>query len=135
MRHAWRSVRAEADILGAVRFLKDVLVTLKQYRNGVGAQEHPSRKGAGKAINTRKGNVGMMQVAEIHQVVQCDMRPETGGAHKFGNAESRKCSDWVRAKCRIDEVEPNDVGLNFAHGCENPQGIAYGTHAPAAANR
>src|ERR1039458_6835672 len=63
------------------------------------------------------------------------MRPETGGANKLGYAESYKCSDWVRAKSRIHKVEPNDVGLNFAHRSQNTQGIAHGTHAPAAANR
>ena len=77
----------------------------------------------------------MTQVAEIHQVVQRDMRPEAGGAYKFGYAESRKCGDWVRAKCRIHKVEPNDVGPNFAYRSQNPQGIAHRTHAPTAANR
>jgi hypothetical protein len=123
------------DILGAVYLLQPMLVPLKQDGHGVGAQEHPGCEGAGETINPRKGNVGMTQVAEIHQVVQRDMRPEAGSTHKFGYAESRKCSDWVRSKCRVHKVEPDDVGLNFAHRRQNTQGIAHGTHAPATTNR
>src|SRR5208337_2755653 len=62
------------------------------------------------------------------------MRPETGGAYKFGYAEPCKCSDWVRSKCRIHKVEPNDVRPNFAHRTQDAQRIIHGTHAPTAAN-
>src|SRR5579863_4893331 len=62
------------------------------------------------------------------------MRLKAGGAKKFRYAESRKCGDWVRAKCRIHEVEPNDVRLNSAYRSQNTQSISHRTHLPTAAN-
>jgi hypothetical protein len=63
------------------------------------------------------------------------MRPEAGGAYKLRRAESCKCSNWVRAKCRIHEIEPNDVGLNFPHSIRYTQSIAQRTHPPTTTDR
>ena len=37
-------------------------------------------------------------------------------------------------KCRIHQVEPNDVWANFAHRSQDAQGIAHAPHAPTAAD-
>src|SRR6185503_18025839 len=63
------------------------------------------------------------------------MRPEAGSAYKFRYEEPCKCGDGTSAKCRINEVEPNNVWPKLAHRIQYAYCIAHRTHLPTATNR
>ena len=61
------------DVIMAIFLVENFAVSRHQYRDRIREQQHPRRKGSGRAIEARVLYAGIFQVNCVHQVMQGDM--------------------------------------------------------------
>ena len=132
-----RTVRSEEDILSGIFLAEGAAISGEQNGNGIGVQEHAGGQVASEAIDAFLLNSCVTEVDMFQNVMQSYVGEVPHGAHQCRSAQSSKGVDWMigRGEGRVDEVEPDDVGLRFMHSsCDLKRG-EDGIGIPAAETR
>jgi hypothetical protein len=107
------SVRPYVHIVAAVFVEQNFAIPGHEHGYGIRKQQHSCGERAGHPVGARKAYSSVFQVDGIHEMVQCHMGVAAAQAGQQWSHQSGKRNQGIAAESAEQEVEPDDVGLQF----------------------
>jgi hypothetical protein len=126
------AVSPHVHVVAAVFVGEDLAIAGHQYRHGVGEQQHARGEGASQAIGTDETNADVFEIDGIHEMVQGDVGVAAAQTSEQRNRQAGKSTQRMVAESAEEQIEPRNIGLEFAQDAEQPQCARRVIRRPAA---
>lgn len=127
-------VHPEVNVVAPVALLQDVAVGRHQHGNRIRQQQHAGGDRSRRAVEPRKAHPGIFQVHGLHQVMQRDVRVVTRKPGQQRRGQSPERNQRFMAEGRKQQVEPDDVGIQFPDDSQDVSWTTVIIEGPAAAH-
>jgi hypothetical protein len=126
------AVSAHVHIVAAIAFIEDLPVTRHENRYRVGRQQHSCCDGSGEAVGPGKTNAEIFQIHSVHQVMEGNVRVASCEAREKRRTQAGESMKRIATECAEEQVEPDDLGIQFAQFAEQTNCAAGAVRRPAA---
>ena len=112
-------MRTKMYIIAAIFVVENPAIAGHKHGYRVGQEKHSRGQSACHTIGSREADSGVFEVYSVHQVVERHVGVATGQARKHGSEQSRESNERIMPEGTEKQIEPDDVGLQFADRVQN----------------
>jgi hypothetical protein len=116
-------------IVAAIFFRQDLAISRHKHRYGIRQQQNSRGQSTRPTVGSRKAHASILQIDSIHEVMQRDVRVAAIQPRQQRCHQARESNYWVVAERAEQQIEPHDVGFQFADGLDDA------AHAPGIIKR
>lgn len=125
----------DMHVLAAILLQENLAIARHENRNRIGHEEQSGRYSATSAIKLREIHTRIVEVHGVHQVVQRYMGVVAIQPAQQRKSEPAKSDRRLATKRSEQQVEPNNVRLEFSDPPQQPPGTAGVVERPATMDR